>query len=339
MALSSPEPNGRFNYPDFEARNSTTASSGSGKILPAVPNSEQTSEMTPYSDDLGYRPPISRTHVPVKECNVLPEILKDPQKLNLLFSAAVLVSGVALYWYHPRVFHQHTFVERAFEFWIFKWFSFVLTWGFLTANTDLRFVLAANDLNSVVGMGLVICLWAGANYSRPQVERHAYVSLIFVFGLLVTWNFVIHPLLGPGPVWIFPSMMTSLLFISSMAFVAVRRYGRLAVPFAIVSLAYLLLQLPTYELVFLFKVKVDPELVKWLAFAKLIYGVAFYTVLMSPLASSHPLTLPGIPISNPRLKSALTWAAGAIGSGLLTEIVLRVGKLIWRAVFPTAALT
>src|SRR2546425_12904951 len=175
-------------------------------------------------------------------------VLKQPQKLNLLISAAILLSGLLIHWlWHPPDVREHRFVEKAFEFWILKWMLFVVTWGLLTANTDLRFVLAGYNLNSVVGIGLVAAMWKGDAYN----ERHTIIDLIFLFGLLFSWNFVIHPLIGAGKLWLFPSMMTSCIFIASIGYVIFARYGSSAITFLVVSVAYLFLQLPTYLIVYL----------------------------------------------------------------------------------------
>jgi hypothetical protein len=253
------------------------------------------------------------------------EVLKDPKVLNLLFASVVLVAGLALYWFHPEIFHQHTFTEKAFEFWVMKWMLFVVTWGLLTAGTDLRFVLAALDLNSVIGLGLVIALWKGDSYD----ERHTIVNLMFLFGLLFSWNFLARSLIGPGMVWIFPSMTTSLIYISSLAIVIAARYRSAGILFVIASVGYLLLQLPTYRVVFIDNVKGDPELVKWLAFAKLLYGTLFYGAFLSTIQRFESLRLPSLPTANARVRRMTSAVATAVGGGVLTELTLWGGKQVW----------
>ena len=259
---------------------------------------------------------------------MLPDLLKDPKQLNLFFSAVVLVIGLVSYWIHPVVFHQHRFMETAFEFWVLKWMAFVMTWGLLTATTDLRFPLAAIDLTSVISFGFAIAFWSGDAYD----ERHTVVNLVFLFGLLFSWNFVAHSILGAGRAWIFPSMTMSLVCICAMATVVLLRYHATGIMFALVSAAYLILQMPTYELIFLGRINTDPEIIRWLAFTKFLYGGLFYAVFWAPIKSFDKIRIPSLPLSNERLRRAATWTAAAIGGGILTEIVLWLGKQTWRLV-------
>jgi len=256
---------------------------------------------------------------------MIPEILKDPRILNLLFSAVVMVIGLVAYWFRPDIFRQHAFAERAFEFWVLKWMLFVMTWGLLTSGTDLRFALAALDLNTVVGFGLVVALWKGDSYD----ERHTIVNLVFLFGLLFSWNFLTRSLIGVVIAWLYPSMTASFVYIAAMAVVIVARYRSAGVLFAIASAAYLLLQLPTYQIVFLSQMQPDPELVKWLAFAKVVYGVLFYGAFLSPLQSFEALALPSLPLQGGRLRRFASWATTAIAGGILVEVTLWAGKHVW----------
>ena len=255
---------------------------------------------------------------------MLPEVLKAPPNLNVIFSAAVLLVGLGAYWYHPAIFHEHKYVERSFEFWILKWIAFVVTWGLVTAHSDARFQLAATDLNSIFGFGMVVALWRGDDYD----ERHTLINMVFLFGLLFAWNFSIQPL-GPSKTWIFPSMTLSLIVISAMAVSIVARYGAAGIAFAVVSLAYLLLQLPTYLILFTKTLSADPELIRWLAFAKLLYGTVFYAVFWSPLKHSRPIQLPTLPIPTQKMRGISTYLGGAIAGGILTEFTLWVGKRVW----------
>jgi hypothetical protein len=256
------------------------------------------------------------------------ELIKDPKIFNLVISGIVLLVGLLIYWFHPAVFHEHLFVEKSFEFWVLKWMAYVMTWGLLTAQADLRFILALNDLNSVIGLGFVVALWQGDSYD----ERHTIVNLLFLFGLLFSWNFIARPLMVPGMVWIFPSMTTSFVFISGMGFVVAARYGKSSLGFVIVTALYIILQLPAYQVVFLGSVTTDPELVRLLAFGKALYASLFYAVFSAPIKNfgSIQIPLPSLPGLSERQKRAATWAAGAIGGGLLTELTLWIGKVIFR---------
>jgi hypothetical protein len=259
---------------------------------------------------------------------MLLEVLKVPQNLNLLFSTLILLLGLAVYWYHPGIFHAHTFVERSFEFWVLKWMGFVITWGLVTTSTDLRFALAATDLNSVCGIGMVVALWRGDEYD----ERHTLTNMVFLFGLLFAWNFSSQVLLGPGKAWIYPSMTMSVIVISAMAVAVVARYGTPGIAFAVISLIYLLLQLPTYQVIYITTSHPDAELVKWLAFAKVLYATVFYGVFSSPLKHPRPIQLPKLPIpaiTEEKLHGIMTYLGGIILGGILTEVMLWVGKHLW----------
>lgn len=254
--------------------------------------------------------------------------LKDPKNLNLVFSALIFVSGLVAYWFRPKVFRQHAFAEKAFEFWVLKWMLFVTTWALLLSGTHLRFALATLDLNTVVGFGLMVALWKGDSYD----ERHTIVNLIFLFGLLFSWNFVTSTVVGFGKLWIYPSMTASLLYIFSLSVVVVARYRSAGIVFAAVSVAYLLLQLPTYQIVFITRTQADPELVKWLAFAKLLYGFLFYAAFLSPLQNFESLELPKVPLPGDRLQRFASFATTAIVGGIFTELTLWAGKQLWRLI-------
>lgn len=256
---------------------------------------------------------------------MLPDALTQAPNLNLLFSAVVLVVGLGVYWFHPAVFHDHTYVERSFEFWVLKWIAFVVTWGLVTAQTDLRFELAATDLNSIFGLGMVVALWKGDNYD----DRHTLVNLVFLFGLFFAWNFCFHPL-APSRIWFFPSMTLSLMVISAMAVAIIARYGAPGIAFAAISLAYLLLQMPTYLVLYGRTLNNDPELIKWLAFAKLLYATVFYAVFFAPLKHDRPIQLPTFTVVTPRVRGIATYLAGAVGGGILTELTLWIGKRVWQ---------
>lgn len=176
---------------------------------------------------------------------------------------------------------------------------------------------------------MVVALWRGDDYD----ERHTLVNMVFLFGLLFAWNFSMQVLLGPGKAWIYPSMTLSLIVISAMAIAVVARYGTPGIAFAVVSVAYLLLQLPTYQILFIKRLGPDPELVKWLAFAKILYATVFFGVFSSPLKHSRPIQLPAIPLPpTQKMRGIFTYLGGAIAGGILTEITLWIGKHVWQLI-------
>lgn len=254
-------------------------------------------------------------------------ILKiDPRMLNLVFSSALLLAGLGVHWiWHPRRFHEHSFLERAFEFWVLKWLLFVVTYGLLTVNTDLRFVLAAIDLNTTIGIGFIIAVWKGDAYDAG----HTKVNLLFLFGLLFAWNFVGFPL--GGKLWILPSMTFALVTLLGTGVAVFARFGMPAISFVVVTVVYGLLQMPGYQALFIDK-KSDQELINWLAFAKLLYGGIFYPVFFSAISTFDALHVPKLPVLTGRVRKVVTGALAAIGGGLLTEGTLWLGKLLWRTI-------
>jgi hypothetical protein len=257
--------------------------------------------------------------------------------MNLVFSAVLLVVGLSIYWFwRPPTFQDHRFTERAFEFWILKWMLFCVTFGLLSRGTDLRFVLASVDLTSVMGIGFAIALWKGDSYD----ERHTFMNLLFLFGLLFSWNFVSCPLStsnSPNPwiypmVWIMPSMTVALLAVFAMGAVIVARHGKIAITFLVVSIAYLVLQMPTYQTLFVTKGNPDPELLTWLAFGKVLYGATFYPIFFSPITNFAAIQFPSFPGLGERTSKLVNWALLAIAGGLLSEAALSLGKLLLRKI-------
>lgn len=255
----------------------------------------------------------------------------DKSHLNLLMSTVVLLAGLAVYWlWHPPIFHEHTFVERAFEFWVLKWIAYAAIWGLVTALTDLRFVLATDDLNTIIGFGFVIAMWKGDSYD----ERHSAVNLVFLFGLLFAWNFIMFPSPGApdadlpyrdGMRWVFPSMTASLVLIASMGVVTIIRCGSAAIPFAVAIGAYCFLQLPTYEVVY--RIGKNPqsygELVKYLAFGKLLCGGLFYTLFPQSVKKFDAVhvAFPNSSWSTTGLRKGVVWAAGTVGAAVVTAVI------------------
>jgi hypothetical protein len=254
------------------------------------------------------------------------KIFRDPKLLNLVCSTVVLLFGLTTYWARPPIFRDHVVLQQAFEFWLLKWLFFVVTWGLFNANTDLRFVLAANDLNSILGLGFVIALWQGDPYN----ERQTVINLVLLFGLLFAWNFVTYTLTLSEKMWIFPSMTVSLICIFTAGITVWMRFRSAAgTVFLIMSGVYLLLQLPSYQIIFA-KVDRDPDLIRLLALAKLAYGGLFYAVFfqhVEGIEKSVALRIPVLHMANITNPNPL---AVAVLGGVLTQFVQSVGKGIWK---------
>jgi len=256
------------------------------------------------------------------------QILSDAHKLNLVFSAFAVVTGLTIYWvWRPGIFQAHTFAERAYEFWLLKWMAAVIVWGFVAASTDKRFVLAAQDLSTVLGLGFVFATWKGDSYE----PRRAHVNLLFVFGLLLSWDFVMNPLVGTTRIWLYPSMTAGLLVMALIAVTMVVRCRSQAVMFAVASALYLGLQLPTYQVIFGLGKETPEKLVEWLGFAKVFYCGLFYTVYPYALKSFAPIQLPHMPNADDRLKKIGSWAAVSAGGVVLTQLVLWIVKVVAQA--------
>ena len=253
------------------------------------------------------------------------QILSDPQKLNLFFSALAVVVGLIIYWvWRPELFKLHPFSERAFEFWLLRWISAAIAWGFVAASTDKRFVLAAVDLGTILGLGFVIAMWKGESFdSRP-----AHTNLLLLYGLLLSWNFVMNPIIGSTAVWVSPSMSASLIVIGLMAATMVVRCRSQAVMFVLVSVGYLFLLMPTYSAVFGVSGPHSALLVQWLGFAKIFYAGLFYTLFPSGVKEFDPIAMPRFSLSNDRLWKSLSWAGITAGGVVLTQLVLWIVKVI-----------
>jgi hypothetical protein len=255
-----------------------------------------------------------------------------PGQMNLIFSSIILFSGLGIYWFwHPPIFHEHPFVERAFEFWVLKCIAYVVIWGLVTATADLRYVLVFDDLNTIVGFGFVVAMWRGDSYD----QRHTSMNLIFLFGLLFAWNFVVYQFRPQTVTWIFPSMTASLILIASMGIVTLARCGPVAIPFAVAIFTYFFLQLPTYEVVYKLGGQgqpiSDPELVRWLGFGKLLFAGLFYQLFPSSLKRFDSIEVPTLPIPIVGLRKVANWSVLTIGGGIFTELVFILAKKVWGA--------
>jgi hypothetical protein len=96
----------------------------------------------------------------------------------------------------------------------------------------------------------------------------------------------------PPVAWVFPSMTVAFIAIAGLGFAVFERFWNLAIPFAVFSIAYVMLQVPSYERTFIPNTDAAAEFILWLAFAKLIYGVLFYTIVFATPANLEPIRPP-----------------------------------------------
>lgn len=260
--------------------------------------------------------------------------LADARFLNLLFSSLMLLVGLGIYWFFsPRLFKLAPFTERAFEFWILKWLTYLMTWGIIAKTTDPRWVLAVVDFNNVLTVGFFLVFFWGAQYSQKKIE----LNLVFLFGLLFSWNFVAYSWLANinrSALWtswgIRPSMVAATGSLALMAYVYARRYRAAGAVFAVASLGYLVLQLPAYSIIFTSGASKSDWLI-WLAFAKLLYAVAFYGSFFTVVPDSAPIqigALTRIQELRPRFRRVVVFVGLALGSGLLTAVGELIGKVL-----------
>jgi hypothetical protein len=265
--------------------------------------------------------------------------ITEAHNLNIIFSAAVLLLGLTVYWFFPPgAFETHPFTKRGYEFWLSKWMAFLLMWGLFKSSADPKWPLAISDINSMLNLGLALAFWQGDQYH----ERRVLTNLGFVFGLFFSWNFVVGIWAdqATAPVhlqmlWLAPSMTLSCFSLMLMALVLLHRYrSPAAVVFCITTLAYIVLQMPAYKLT-MTRISRPPlpqpanEGLLWLAFAKVIYGFSFYAFDRVVAVDYGSLHLPGFHWpSSPKLGRALTFILAAIISGIIAKLGEYVGTYL-----------
>jgi len=260
------------------------------------------------------------------------QFFNDPATLNLVFSSSVLIVGLIVYWFlHPKTFREYSFTERGFEFWQFKWLAFVIIWGLIKGPSDLRWALAASDLNSMFALGFVFAFFGGSKYS----ERRTVVNLLFLFGLLFSWNFCFAAQTPPEGGhrnlawwWIAPSMAVSALALFGMAIAALVRYRNKAILFFVCTVLYIILQMPSYEILFLGRQRDKMSLV-WLAFSKLLCGLSFYSFCFHEPVSSESIQMPSWGLAHaPKLLRTSRFVALGVLAGILAAVGTTIGNYL-----------
>ena len=132
-------------------------------------------------------------------------------------------------------------------------------------------------------------------------------------------------------------MAASALGLLGMASMALLRYKRHAIGFALTSGLYVVLQMPSYEITFLKTLKGSDTdnhgWLVWLAFAKLLYGLSFYSFCFVNPTVLGPLSIPNWGLtSNPRVREASRWVLLALLGGILAGIGRYCGDWIMRHV-------
>jgi hypothetical protein len=263
----------------------------------------------------------------------------DAHALNIMFSAAVLLLGLVVYWlFPPASFETHPFTKRGYEFWLAKWMAFLLMWGLFKSATDPKWPLAISDVNSMLNLGLAMAFWQGDEYK----ERRVLTNLAFLFGLFFSWNFVVATWAdNPAAsiqlrmLWLAPSMTLSCFSLTLMALVLLLRYrSPAAVIFCITTSAYIILQMPAYKMTMARAGNpnlpiADNGWLLWLAFAKVIYGLSFYAFDRVSAVDYGTLRLPGFHwSSSPKLGRAVTVVTAALISGMIAKVGELLGSYL-----------
>jgi len=260
---------------------------------------------------------------------------RDVRVLNLLFSAAILIFGVMIYWFwEPNHHFSPPYLLYGFEFWLIQWVLWVATYGLMqNKSSDIRSILSTIVLHTVLALGICLALGMGEGFYGPRT----LINLVIIFGLLVSWNFLFGTWAmekdateAIQTLWLLPSMTVSLGSLVAWGIISVQRFGLHAVLFAVVCFGYTVLQMPSYTLLFLPKNRqtVDTPWLMSLAYGKLLLGLTFYSfyILEKPLYNhrvSWDLHLGTFFATDAHQKLAL-----AVVGPIVTLSVSKLGNLI-----------
>jgi hypothetical protein len=228
--------------------------------------------------------------------------------LNLGCSLLISAVGFAIYRFgSPRVFERAEFSRTAFALSLLQWFSYVLIWLIEMLGPPQQVLLAAVDAQTVI-------TWAFC-YSMLRAGKAKWSVFLLdagvVYAFLVLLNLSIRFSIGPQPSesqlqwWIMLSEIASAGALGLMALTMLARYGYIASGFALVALTYLVLQRPTYQMIFVAQnpAEIERGWLVALAVGKLFCAVVFYTVFFCPMRTTEPISL----FSWARVKNALAF--------------------------------
>lgn len=269
---------------------------------------------------------------------MITSLLADPNKLNLLFSAFILVAGLVVYWFFtPVIFREHKFTKYAFEYWLSQWFGFLLIFIVLLSHAGKGWLLATVDLTSVFALGFFWVFLEG----KDSQHRQVILNLVFIYALLVCWNLgfsVLADLDSGSARWllrlrILPSEAFSATALGLMAVVFYLRYGTPAIPFGFITVGYILVQRPIYEGTFVTVGNTtNSPSDSWtyaLGVGKLLWAVVFYVMYFLPAKTYEPVRLPNLGIrNNPKLLSFVRRALTFIGGIVLSLILSLASKVL-----------
>lgn len=254
--------------------------------------------------------------------------------LNLVTSILIFLPAVVIIWfYRVKQFQEHPYLSHSFMLWTLQCFSLILVWALYS---PLRFhhvlgalprvqsvgVLAAVDVSVVAAMGFY---WV---YSKAEEFRwqEAARNLIGLYAFLFIWNLLLSPLATNerwNLLWILPSEVLSIITIGLIAATFWLRFGANALPLSAVMIPiYAFLQMPTYASLLQEGKPDDGAWMTGLAFAKLAYGLLFYTLFFSQAKTYGPIKLPKPSFRLP-FHDLLKLAAGSAGAALFSLLASR----------------
>lgn len=227
-------------------------------------------------------------------------LLSHATGLNLGISITQFGIGIAIgFWWKPELLTKGKSAEWAFGFWTMQWFVFAATYlVILRYPSHEGILLLLLDVQSLLILASASTLLLG--------EPLKLARILIILGLLCCvfgfYNLALDPWDTATTIpplrdllrWSLPSQTLSILALNWIGFVACLRYGRYALPFVLVAVAYGTCQQALYSATVLRYQDVSHSLVEsapwYLAAAagKLLFGACFYglTYLRLPAYSS-----------------------------------------------------